>query len=57
MSVSEWLRHLQKGRRAWGVIGHHELPVIYGNKEQAEEDRDYGERLALFKITEITSLV
>lgn len=30
------------------------LPVLYGDRDMAEEDRDTDERLALFEVTEVT---
>jgi hypothetical protein len=30
------------------------LPVLYGDRDIAEEDRDTNERLALFEVVEVT---
>ena len=51
MTVSQWLRQSQtRGRDFWGVIGPHDLPVLYGDKSMAEEDRDTDESVALFRV-------
>jgi hypothetical protein len=40
--------------RWWGLVTPRGLPVLYGDKDMAEEDRDTDERLALFEVVEVT---
>ncbi len=49
--------HLPKFKKArlWGLVTPRGLPVIYGDRTLAEEDRDTDERLALFEVEEVTT--
>lgn len=40
-------------RQLWGLVTPRGLPVIYGDRSLAEEDRDTDERLALFEVVEV----
>jgi hypothetical protein len=54
MTVSEWLRNRRTaGREMWGLIGPHNLPVIYGEETMARKDRDDDEHVVLFRVEEV----
>lgn len=40
-------------RQMWGLITPRGLPVIYGDRASASEDRDTDERVALFEVREV----
>lgn len=48
------LPHFAK-RQLWGLVTPRGLPVIYGDRSIAEEDRDHDERVALFEIVEVAT--
>ena len=47
------IKILEGGNDYYGVVGPHGLPVIYGTRQQAEEDCDADERVALYRVIEL----